>query len=97
MIINDGTRKINNKQMCDRMYLCLKALKEGKGAKTPDEKRAMEKQFYKILNGSRNADEVMNYLQQIYDEKDERKALALINDSLIPIFEENDPRLQPQK
>lgn len=93
MIINNGERKKNNKQLCDEAYLTLCALRDGKGAKSETEKREMEKQFYKILNGSQNADQIMNYLKQIYDEKDERKALQLINDSLIPIYEsKEDPR-----
>lgn len=97
MIINDGTHKVNNKQMCDRMYLTLCALRDGKGAKSDIEKTEMQKRFYRILNGSQNAEQIMSYLKQIYDEKDERKALQLINDSLIPVFEKDDPRLQPNK
>lgn len=93
MIINNGEHKLNNKEMCDRAYLTLCALRDGKGAKDEFEKREMEKQFYKILNGSQNADYIMNYLKQIYDEKDTQKALKLINDSLIPVYEsKTDPR-----
>ena len=93
MIINNGEHKINNKEMCDRVYLTLCALRDGKGAKNEDEKREMNKQYYKILNGSQNADQIMSYLKQIYDEKDTQKALRLINDSLIPVFDsKEDPR-----
>ena len=93
MIINNGERKFNNKEMCDKAYLTLCALRDGKGAKNEDEKREMLKQYYKILNGSQNAEQIMSYLKQIYDEKDTQKALQLINDSLIPYYEsEEDPR-----
>jgi len=97
MIINDGTHKKNNKQICDEMYLTLCALRDGKGAKSDAEKTEMQKKYYRILNGSQNADAVMSYLKQIYDEKDETRALKLINDSIIPVFEKDDPRLQPHK
>ena len=93
MIINNGEHKKNNKELCDQAYLTLCALRDGKGAKDDVEKREMEKQFYKILNGSQNANLIMDYLKQIYDEKDTKKALALINDSLIPVYEsKEDPR-----
>lgn len=93
MIINNGEHKLNNKEMCDNAYLTLCALRDGKGAKNDDEKREMQKQYYRILNGSQNAEQIMNYLKQIYDEKDTQKALRLINDSLIPYYEsKEDPR-----
>ena len=93
MIINNGEHRKNNKQICDEAYLTLCALRDGKGAKNDDEKREMQKQYYKILNGSQNAEVIMNYLKQIYDEKDERRALSLINDSIIPVFDsKDDPR-----
>lgn len=93
MIINNGEHKLNNKEMCDRAYLALCALRDGKGAKNDDEKREMNKQYYKILNGSQNAEQIMAYLKQIYDEKDTQKALRLINDSLIPYYDsKEDPR-----
>lgn len=93
MIINNGERRFNNKEMCDKAYLTLCALRDGKGAQNDIEKREMQKQYYKILNGSQNAEQIMSYLKQIYDEKDTQKALQLINDSLIPYYEsKEDPR-----
>ena len=85
MIINDGERKATNKQICDEMYLTLKALKNGDGAKSQKEKEQMEKDYYRIVNGSQDGDQIMAWLEQIYEEKDESRAQDLIAKSIIPI------------
>lgn len=85
MIINDGIKKLTNKEVCDKTYLALCALRDGKGAKNQKEKEQMEKDFYRIVNGSQDGQMIMDWLQQIYDEKDPMKAQLLIANSLIPI------------
>ena len=77
MIINDGTKKSTNKEIIDNMYLTLKALKEGKGAKNQKEKEKMESDFYHIVNGSQDGKIIMEWLEQIYNEKDPLKAQEL--------------------
>jgi len=85
MIINDGSGKATNKQICDEMYLTLCALRDGKGAKSQKEKEQMEKDFYRIVNGSQDGDQIMSWLKQIYEEKDESRAQDLIAKSIIPV------------
>lgn len=85
MIINDGIKKATNKEICDKTYLALCALRDGKGAKSEKEKEQMEKDFYRIVNGSQDGQMIMDWLKQIYDEKDPMKAQMLIANSLIPI------------
>ena len=72
-------------EIIDNMYLTLKALKEGKGAKNQKEKEKMESDFYHIVNGSQDGKIIMEWLEQIYNEKDPLRAQELISKSLIPI------------
>lgn len=85
MIINDGLPKMTNKEVCDKTYEALIALREGKGAKSQKEKEQMEKDYYRIVNGSQDGQLIMDWLKQIYDEKDPMRAQQLIANSLIPI------------
>ena len=85
MIVNDGNKKFTNKEICDKTYLALCALRDGKGAKNQKEKEQMEKDFYRIVNGSRDGQEIMDWLEQIYNEKDPMKAQQLIANSLVPV------------
>ena len=85
MIVNDGSVKSTNKEICDQMYLTLCALRDGKGARNQKEKEQMEKDFYRIVNGSQDGEQIMSWLQQIYEENDERVAQDLIAKSIIPV------------
>lgn len=86
MIINDGIKKLTNKEVCDHTYECLCALRDGKGAKNQKEKEQMEKDFYRIVNGSQDGKQIMEWLEQIYNEKDPLKAQQLIANSLVSVI-----------
>lgn len=86
MIIDDGNKKSTNKEIIDDMYLTLCALRDGKGAKNQKERDEMIKEYYRILNGSQDANLIMGWLEQVYNEKDPLKAQKLIADSLIPLL-----------
>lgn len=72
--------EINN--MC---YEELVRLRDGIGAKTEKERQRMEDAFYRICGGSENAEQIMNFMKQVYDEQDEQKAQSLFERGLIPV------------
>ena len=72
--------EINN--MC---YEMLVRLRDGVGAKTEKERAKMEDAYLHICGGSDNAEQIMGFMKQIYDETDERKAQELLARGLLPV------------
>lgn len=86
MIINNVDGKKTNKEMVDNMYLTLCALRDGKGAKNQKERDKMYSDFLTIVHNSQDEKLIMEWLEQIYNEKDELRAQELIKKTLIPIL-----------
>ena len=86
MITNTIDGKKTNKEMVDNMYLTLCALRDGKGAKNQKEKDEMYSNYLTIVHNSQDEKLIMEWLEQIYNEKDELRAQELIKKTLIPLL-----------
>ena len=86
--VRDKNGKIlTNVQLTKICYEELKKLRDGVGASTDREREVMEDRFLRICGGSRNAGEIMEFMEQIANEEDEDKAQKLLARGLLPVVD----------
>lgn len=76
-----------NVELNNIFYEKLCDLRDGKGAKNQKERENMEDDFLKICGGSRNANEVMEFMRQIHDCKDDYEAQRMLERGLLPVLD----------
>lgn len=74
-----------NVEICKAMYEGLKQLRDHKDAINDREAHRSEDAFYRICGGSSNANEIMDFLEQINEAKSYEEAQDLIARGLIPV------------
>lgn len=88
MIVQPLTNKktgqvYTNVELTKIFYDKLCKLRDGVGAETEKQKAKMQQDYYRICNGSQNAEQTMSFMKQIVDTQDEQMAQNLFGAGLL--------------
>lgn len=74
-----------NVELTKIFYDKLCNMRDGVGAVNEKQKEKMQQDFYRICNGSQDAEQTMSFMKQIVDTQDEAMAQKLFSTGLLAV------------